>query len=262
MDIAICIKHVPVSNDVSVDPVTHSLIRENTEGMINPADLNAIEEALVLRDKTGGRAVVFTMGPPDAEKSLRDAMAMGCDEAVLVCDRAFAGADTVATARTLASAIERFASFDLILAGAASSDGATGQVGPMIAEYLGLPHIADARSIEACDNGAGVEAEKKMAGFVVRLSAELPALVCVACGCNTPRLATLRAKMAAKKKPLSVCGNGELNLPLDVVGRDGSPTDVVDSFERPLARRAEFLSGGACEIAGQIMALIEQEMGG
>mgnify|MGYP003210338427 CR=1 FL=1 len=129
MDIAVLIKQVPVSNNVSVDPETHALIRASAEGMINPADLNAIEEAMVLKEQTGGKVVVFTMGPPDAEKALREAMAHGCDESCLITDRVVAGGDTIATARVLAEAIKKYGHFDLILGGALSADGATGQVG-------------------------------------------------------------------------------------------------------------------------------------
>ena len=111
MNIAVLIKQVPVSNDVSVDPETHALVRASSEGMINPADLNAIEEAMQLKEQTDGKVVVFTMGPPDAEKALRDAMALGCDESCLITDRAVAGGDTVATAKVLAKAIRLYGEF-------------------------------------------------------------------------------------------------------------------------------------------------------
>ena len=139
MNIAVLIKQVPVSNDVSVDPETHALVRASSEGMINPADLNAIEAAMVLKEQTEGKVVVFTMGPPDAEKALRDAMAMGCDESCLITDRCLAGGDTIATAKVLARSIEKFGKFDLILSGALSADGATGQVGAMVAGIHGHP---------------------------------------------------------------------------------------------------------------------------
>ena len=148
MDIAVLIKQVPVSNDVSVDPETHALVRASSEGMINPADLNAIEAAMVLKEQTEGKVVVFTMGPPDAEKALRDAMALGCDESVLLSDRCLGGADTIATAKPLARAIAKYGNFDLILSGALSSDGATGQVGAMVAEYLDIPHISEISAIQ------------------------------------------------------------------------------------------------------------------
>ena len=155
MNIAVLIKQVPVSNDVSVDPDTHALVRASSEGMVNPADLNAIEEAMLLKEQTGGKVVVFTMGPPDAEKALRDAMALGCDESCLVTDRAVAGGDTVATAKVLAAAIRKYGEFDLILGGALSADGATGQVGAMVAECLDIPHVVEAQGIRYDEARAG-----------------------------------------------------------------------------------------------------------
>lgn len=262
MNIAICIKHVPVSNDVSVDPLTHALIRESAEGTVNPADLNAIEEAVVLKEKHGARLVVFTMGPADAEKSLRTALSMGCDEAVLVSDRSFAGADTVATSKVLASAISYYGSFDLILTGAQTSDGATGQVGPMLAAQLDIPHVSDSQSIsydEATRTKAVVV--KKYANKKVRLASTLPALMTMRFGCNTPRFPTLLSRLAANKKELLTYTNKELELPLDSIGAEGSPTVVVDSFEPESTRKAELLSGDAAAIARQILDLIEKEKG-
>lgn len=261
MNIAICIKHVPVSNDVSVDPVTHALIRENTEGMVNPADLNAIEEAVAIKEKTGAKLVVFTMGPREAEKSLRTAISMGCDEAVLVTDRLFAGADTVATSRVLASALKYYGHFDLILAGAQTSDGATGQVGPMLAAQLDIPHISDAQSVSLDEEGGRVTAEKKYMGNVARLCTVTPALVTMSFGCNTPRFPTLRSQLAANKKEIVSYGNGELGLPANCVGLAGSPTEVIDSFQPERGKRAEMLSGDAREIAVKLLSLIEKEKG-
>lgn len=262
MNIAICIKHVPVSNDVSVDPVTHSLIRENTEGMVNPADLNAIEEAVVLKEKTGAKVVVFTMGPREAEKSLKMALSMGCDDAILVTDRLFAGADTVATSKVLAKAIRHYGDFSLILTGAQTSDGATGQVGPMIAAQLDIPHISDVQGI-SCENEVSgtIEAVKQFDGSRVRLRSELPVLMTMAFGCNAPRFPTLRSQLAANKRELQVYANSELALAPASVGLEGSPTVVIDSYEPERTGKAEFLSGSAKEIAKQILDLVEKEKG-
>ena len=155
MNIAVLIKQVPVSNDVSVDPETHALVRASSEGMINPADLNAIEEAMQLKEQTDGKVVVFTMGPPDAEKALRDAMALGCDDSRLITDRAVAGGDTLATAKVIAKAIQLYGEFDLILGGALSADGATGQVAAMVAEELNLPHVVEIQSVKYKEDQAG-----------------------------------------------------------------------------------------------------------
>lgn len=262
MNIAVCIKQVPVSNDVSVDPVTHSLIRESAQGMVNPADLNAIEEALVLKEQTGGRVVVFTMGPPVAEQSLRMALAMGCDEACLITDRCFGGGDTIATAKVLAAAISRYDKFDLILAGALSSDGATGQVGPMIAEYLSWPHISDVQQMQYAPEAADrIEAVKKYQEMDIRVAAKMPALVTVNFGCNTPRLTTLRSQRGAKSKPLATYTNAELQMTPEQVGQSGSPTAVVDSFEPEKTGKAALLSGDAQELSKQILALLDKEKG-
>lgn len=261
MNIAICIKHVPVSNDVAVDPITHALVRENTEGMVNPADLNAIEEAIVLKEKNGAKIVVFTMGPADAEKSLRTALSMGSDEAVLITDRCFAGADTVATSKVLASALEHHGGFDLILTGAQTSDGATGQVGPMVAAQLGIPHISDAQSISYNDVADRIEVARKFADNRVLLASSLPVLLTMSFGCNTPRFPTLRSKLAANKKEIQIYTNTELGLASNEVGLAGSPTEVVDSFQPEVVGRAEMLSGSAADVAKQILELIEKEKG-
>lgn len=262
MNIAVLIKQVPVSNNVSVDPETHALVRGSSEGMINPADLNAIEEAIRLKEKTDGEVVVFTMGPPDAEKSLRDAMAMGCDKSCLITDRAFAGGDTIATAKVIVKAIEKYGKFDLLLCGALSSDGATGQVGAMIAEYLNLPHVAEVQSIEYnSSEGSMIKAVKKYQGTSVKLQCELPALVTVCFGCNEPRLATLRTKRAAKSKPMEVYTNAELSMVAEDTGLTGSPTVVTDSFAPKHTKKAKMLLGTPQEMAKEIMELIENEKG-
>lgn len=266
MNIAVLIKQVPVSNDVSVDPDTHALIRSSSESMINPADLNAMEEAIVLKEKTDGRVVVFTMGPPSAEEALRTAMAIGCDEGCLMTDRCLAGGDTIATAKVLAEGIKKFGTFDLILSGALSSDGATGQVGAMVAEYLSIPHVTEIQGIlsgEDQQNGANekIEAVKRYQNTKARIACKLPALMSVNFGCNEPRLPTLRSKRAAKAKPLTIYTNEELKLPADQVGLQGSPTMVVDSFAPEHKKQAQMLTGSTEEIVKQIKELIEKQKG-
>ena len=237
MNIAVLIKQVPVSNDVSVDPETHALVRASSEGMVNPADLNAIEEAMLLKEQTGGKVVVFTMGPPDAEKSLRDAMALGCDESCLVTDRAVAGGDTVATAKVLAAAIRKYGEFDLILGNKAQ----------------GMKYDeAEADKIVAV---------KKFHDKRLSIKCALPAMISFNFGCNEPRLATLRTKRAAKNKPLETYTNADLGLPLDEVGIAGSPTAVVDSFSPKAGRKATMLNGTPAELAKKLKELIEEEKG-
>lgn len=262
MNIAVLIKQVPVSNNVSVDPETHALVRGSSEGMINPADLNAIEEAIRLKEKTNGEVVVFTMGPPDAEKSLRDAIAMGCDKSCIITDRAFAAGDTIATAKVIVKAIQKYGKFDLLLCGALSSDGATGQVGAMVAEYLSIPHVAEIQGIEYNpDESCKINAVKKYKNTIVKLQCELPALVTVCFGSNEPRLATLRTKRGAKNKPMDVYTNKELSMCTSDIGLTGSPTVVTDSYAPEHTKKAEILVGTPKEMAKQIIELIENEKG-
>jgi electron transfer flavoprotein beta subunit len=257
MNIAVCIKQVPVSNDVSVDPVTHSLVRDSGASMLNPADANALEEAAALKERHDGRVVAFTMGPPSAERALRTALAMGADDAVLITDRAFAGADTVATARVLAESLRRYGAFDLIMTGSESSDGATGQVGPMLAEYLAWPHLTEIRRIEAVEAGR-LRGLKKFKNGFLRAAVALPAVLTVSYGCNEPRLPTFLSQISANKKDIPAYANKELGLPPDKVGLTGSPTEVIDTFAPERRKRAEFLSGTPVEVAEKILALIEK----
>lgn len=262
MKIAVLVKQVPVSNDVSVDPDTHALVRGSSEGMINPADLNALEEAIALKEKTDGHVVVFTMGPPDAEKSLRNALAMGCDEACLITDRSLAGGDTIATSKVLAAALRAYGTFDLIMAGAMTADGATGQVGAMVAEYFSVPHITEIQSVlHDVEKKAEIEVIKKYQNEKARIKVSLPALLTVNFGCNEPRLPTLRTKRAANKKEVTVYTNAELKLAESEIGLQGSPTEVIDSFAPERIKKAEILTGSTEEITKQIAELIEKEKG-
>lgn len=271
MKIAVLIKQVPVSGQVNVDPVTHALVRQSSEGMVNPADLNAIEAALTLKEAAGGSVVVFTMAPPDGEQSLREVMARGCDEGCLITDRCLGGADTVATARVLAKAIKTYGEFDLILCGALSADGATGQVGAMVAEFLSIPHVSEIHrliyntkadksmdesgSVDACDS---LDAEKKCLDKIVTLRCRLPALFTINFGSNEPRLATLRSKRSAKDKPMTVYTNAELKLAADMVGLSGSPTQVINSFEPETEKKAVMMSGSGKELSAKLRELIEK----
>ncbi len=271
MRIIVCIKQVPSSSEVTVDPVTNNLIREKSGTMMNPSDLNALEAALQLREQiqknqgqNGGeehtcKIAAITMGPPGAQDVLRTALAMGVDEAYLLTDRMFGGSDTIATAQVVAAGIEKCGDFDLIIAGAESSDGATGQVGPMVAEQLSIPHISSVQEMEIQEKGLILV--KKFRQSKVKLKTSFPALVTVGYGANEPRLTTLRSNMAAKKKQITVFTNEELQLSAAQAGAAGSTTVVTDSFRPQVVDTCELISGNAREIASQILALIEKERG-
>ena len=151
MNIVVCIKQVPDSTNVRINPETNTLMREGVASIINPFDAYALEEGVRLKEKHGGKVTVISMGPPQVEAALREAISLGADETVLLSDRAFAGADTLATAYTLAAGIRKLGGADLILMGRQAIDGDTGQVGPGVAENLGLPHVTDVRKIESID---------------------------------------------------------------------------------------------------------------
>ena len=163
MNIIVCIKQVPNTTDVKIDPVTNTLVREGVESVINPFDTYAIEEAVRLKERFSGKVTVVTMGPPQAEKALREAISLGCDEAVLVSDRKFAGSDTWATSYTISCAIKKIGAFDIILCGKQASDGDTAQVGPGISTHLDIPQVTYVKKIEDIkDNKAKVEDRKSV----------------------------------------------------------------------------------------------------
>lgn len=258
MNIAVLIKQVPASNDVTVDPNTHCLIRENTEMTVNPSDLNALTAAIELKRQAGGKVTVLTMGPPDAKKALHTALAMGTDEAWLVTDRCFGGGDTLGTAKVLKAALDHTGPFDLVLAGDASSDGATGQVGPMVAELLGIPCAADARKLEL--EGEKVSVLRQWKSQKVRVRMELPCMVTVGLGSNQPILPTIRSQMKANKVEIPALTNQELALDPAVIGMPGAKSLVTDTLAREGGqRKAEMLTGTPEEIAKRIKALMDEE---
>lgn len=184
---------------------------------------------------------------------------MGCDEACLITDRCYGGADTIATAKVLAEGIRKFGDFDLVMSGALSADGATGQIGAMVAEYLSVPHVTEIQGVESAPGEEGkIVAVKKYHDKLLKVKSSLPALVTVGFGCNTPRLATLRTMRAAKKKPLTTYTNEELQMDVSDTGLKGSPTVVIDSFEPETARKAVMIKGSGKELAEKLKELIEE----
>ena len=259
MNIAVCIKMVPASDVVIIDPTTHTIIRSEVDGVMSPGDLFAIEAALELKEKVGGHVVAFTMGPPAAERVLRTALAMGCDDACIMTDKFFAGGDTLATSRVLARGIQTYGSFDILLTGASSNDGATGQVGPMLAAHFDIGHVTDIRHLSQ-NADSTVEVEKKHKDMNHRIKVALPALFTVSYGCNTPRLPTLRTQRAANNKSLVVYTNRDLQLPVSEVGLEGSPTIVVQSYVPEKTRKASIIDGSPKETAEEILCLIAREL--
>ena len=232
MHIVVCIKQVPDTSDVKINPETNTLVREGVVSIINPFDENAIEAALALKEKTGAKVTVMTMGPPQAESALREAIAMGADDVLLLSDRAFAGSDTWATSYTLAKGIEKLDEKpDLILFGKQAIDGDTAQVGPGVAEFLKLPIITYVRKIEI--DGPLAKVERVFEDGYERMEAELPLVLTVLKEMNVPRMASLRGRMKAKKAEIKKWTAADIGADLNETGLAGSPTKVVKIFSPP-----------------------------
>ena len=256
MHIVVCIKQVPDTADVKIDPKTHTLIREGVAAIINPFDVYAIEEGLRIKERVGGKVTVLTMGPPQADAALREAISMGADNAILVSDRAFAGSDTWATSYTLSMAIRKLGDFGLILCGKQASDGDTAQVGPGIAAHMNLPQITYVRKIEEIDE-RHVVAERLMETGSEVLEAPLPCLLTVVKEINEPRLPSLRGKMAAKKAQIVSWKAADLNCEPRKIGLDGSPTKVVRIFTPPARTGGVIFKGEPEEVAAQLVGKLK-----
>ncbi len=233
MKIVVCIKQVPDTTDVKINPETNTLIREGVESIINPFDMYAIEEAVRLKERFGGHTTVITMGPPQADGALREALSLGIDLAIHLSDRAFAGSDTWATSLILAKAIEKIDECDLVICGKQASDGDTAQVGPGIATHLNLPQATYVRRVDSVHLDTApkvIVVERLLEEGYELIELQLPALITVVKEINEPRLPSLRGKMSSKKAEITLWGNKDLGLSENQIGLNGSPTQVVKIF--------------------------------
>jgi electron transfer flavoprotein beta subunit len=250
VNIVVCIKQVPGTTQVKINPETGTLIRDGVEAVVNPFDEYAIEEAIRIKERVGGTVKVITMGPPQADAALRSAISLGADEAYLISDRAFAGSDTWATSYTLSGAIRTLGKVDLIICGKQAIDGDTAQVGPGVAEMLGLPFVAWVRKIdEISDSKIKVERMMEEGYDVVEMA--LPALITVVKEINTPRMASLKGKMRAKSAKINVLNATSMTVDPSRIGLKGSPTQVLRSFV------PERKTGGE-KISGEVPVLVEK----
>lgn len=262
MHIVVPIKQVPESGNVKMDPTTGTMIRAGTNSVVNPLDLYAIETALRLREAHGGTITVLTMGPKSAVKALREALAMGCDDAILVSDRAFAGADTWATSYTLAQAIRKLPDADLIVCGERATDGDTGQVGPGIAAWLDVPLATYVAAIHAVDPTARRLTVDRLVeeGYQI-LELPLPALLTVVKEIAAPRLPTLRGKKRAKATDVPLYDTTNLDLEPTYLGLKGSPTKVVKVATPRVARKGTVVRAldqeAVAEAVDQLIAFLD-----
>lgn len=230
MNIVVCIKQVPDTTEVKLDPKTGTLIRDGVPSIINPDDKAGLEAALRLKDEQGAKVTVVSMGPPQADLALREAMAMGADEAILVTDRAFGGADTWATSTTLAAALNKL-SYDLIITGRQAIDGDTAQVGPQIAEHLKLANISYAEEIKV--DGDYITVKRQYEDRYDVIKAKLPILITALAELNQPRYMSPGGIFDAyREKQVTVWTLKDLEVDLDNIGLKGSPTKVKKSFTK------------------------------
>lgn len=253
MNIIVCIKQVPDTAEIKINPETNTLMREGVPSIINPFDLHALEAGLQIRDKLGGKVTVLTMGPPQAESSLREAISIGADVAVLLTDRAFAGSDTWATSYTLAKAIKKLGA-DIIFCGKQAIDGDTAQVGPETAEFLNIPHIAYVRKIEEVRNDY-IRVQRLMDEGYDIVESSIPVLLTVVKELNEPRMPSLKGKMAAKKAEIKKMSAAQIEAEQNNLGLKGSPTQVKNIFA-PQAKSEKMMLEGAPE--EQADALIQK----
>ena len=232
MDIVVCIKQVPDTTEVKIDPKTNTLVRQGVPSIVNPFDKNAIEAGLRLKEKYGGRVTVVSMGPPQANDALKECLAMGADDAVLLSDRAFGGADTLATSYTLAATIRALGHFDVILCGKQAIDGDTAQVGPEMAEHLGITQLTYVAKIDIQGDTVQVYREHEEGYEVVE--ARLPVLLSVVKSINVPRYPTVKGIMkAVHKDKIRVLSAKDLEVDMDRLGLKGSATQVRQIFTPP-----------------------------
>ena len=232
MNIVVCIKQVPNTNEVKLDPVTGTLIRDGVPSIINPDDKAGLEAALRLKDQFGAHVTVITMGPPQADTALREALAMGADEAVLITDRAFGGADTLATSTTIAAGIKRLP-YDLIITGRQAIDGDTAQVGPQIAEHLNIPNVSYAEDIKVEGDTVIVKRQYEDRYHVVKV--KMPCLITALSELNQPRYMTPGGIFDAyREKKVTVWTVNDIEVDRDRIGLKGSPTRVFKSFPKSL----------------------------
>ncbi|WP_457942259.1 electron transfer flavoprotein subunit beta/FixA family protein [Caproiciproducens sp. LBM24188] len=257
MNIVVCIKQVPNTNEVRLDPVTGTLIREGVPSIINPDDKAGLEAALRLKDEQGAHVTALSMGPPQADAALREALAMGADEAILVTDRAFGGADTLATSTTIAAALKTLP-YDLILTGRQAIDGDTAQVGPQIAEHLGIPNVSYAEDLKVEGNEVTVKRQYEDRYHIIKV--KMPCLITALSELNQPRYMTPGGIFDAyREKEVKILTRADLEVDDTAIGLKGSPTRVWKTFTKSLKAAGQQVTLDPQESADYMMEKLREK---
>ena len=258
MEILVCIKQVPGTSKVEVDPVTGVLKRDGVDSKMNPYDLYALETALKIKEQQGGLIKVITMGPPQAKDVIREAYMMGADEGALISDRKFAGADVLATSYTISQGVKKMGSFDLILCGKQTTDGDTAQVGPEMAEYLGIPHIANVLKIEEIKEKS-IIVEMDMANTIEVAEIQFPCLLTVDKDIFQPRLPSYRKKLATKNREIKMITLNDFeDKDEKKYGLNGSPTQVERIFPPDVNNDRESWTGTGAQLSLKIATKLKE----
>jgi len=257
MNIVVCLKQVPDTNEVKIDPKTGTLIREGVPSIINPDDKNALEEALTLKDNSGAHVTVISMGPPQAEKALREALAMGADEAILISDRAFAGADTLATSHALAATLRKL-DYDIVFAGRQAIDGDTAQVGPEIAEHLNLPQITYVEKVEVIKDGL-LKIKKAWEDGYENIEVKTPVLLTAIKELNEPRYMNIKNIFNMyQNKEVKIWNADNIEADKELLGLNGSPTKVKKSMTKEPKGNGELVKLPPKEAAQYVVSKLKE----
>ncbi len=235
MNILVCVKQVPDTAEIKIDPVTNTLIRAGVPSIVNPFDAYALEVAVRLKEKHGGTITVVSMGPEQAKVALKECLSVGADKAFLISDRVFGGSDTLATSYILSTAIKTIGNFDLIFCGKQAIDGDTGQVGPEIAEHLGYSQVTYAADVVEVNEDKITVKRENEEGFEI-IESQLPAVITVIKTAFEPRYATIRSKMAANKIQIPTITSADMEFDIKRIGLKGSPTKVKKTFTPDLKK--------------------------
>jgi electron transfer flavoprotein beta subunit len=258
MNIITLVKQVPNTTKVRLDPKTGNLIREGLSSILNPDDLHALEAALSLKEQFGGKVTAVSMGPPQAVDVLTQALGMGADQAILLSDRAFAGADTWATSLTLSKAIRTIGEFDLVVCGHQAIDGDTAQIGPQVADWLDIPQATYVMAVEGVTDGE-IVVKRKLDNAFERLACRLPALITVIRELNTPRYPHMAGLIRActEKAPILVWNAADIGVRTSEVGLEGSYTHVIRTFTPDFRRKNEILDGTVPEAVAALLSRLK-----
>lgn len=256
MNIVVCLKQVPDTTAVKIDPKTGTLIRDGVPSIINPEDKHALEAALQLKENHGAKVTVLSMGPPQAKNALREALCMGADEAVLITDRAFAGADTLATSNALAGAIRRL-DYDIIFAGRQAIDGDTAQVGPEIAEHLNIPQVTYVQDVKVEEKGLLVN--RALEDGYEMIKVQTPCLLTAIEELNHPRYMNVGLIFETANKEVTVWSADDIDVDKAVLGLNGSPTKVKKSMTKEAKGAGELVNKSAQEAVGYVLGKLKEK---